>query len=344
MNRQVHRLAGIEPDNLLAFLSLLGVLRSLETSRPEWKVKVSWTVDAPPVCPCLHVAEAVMEEDIATGALEGLTALVNAHRFPERNLKIDPEVARCELTEAADAGGYRADLWAALVSDKAKRATREEVESTPLCLMFGQGHQFFLDRLASVPRASLPKSRRRGGGASESSESHGLLEALFSPWRRQDSTESFRWDPVEDVRYAYRAGDPSKTRNKQLTQHGANRLAAVGLSVLTVFPVRRGREIRLSARGGRSRRGFTLTWPVWRHPMSLAAVRSLLDHPGLQEPEARKSLGVVEMRTTTRISVGKFMNYTRAIVPKDAGARSSPRRGRRREERRGRVASQRFRQ
>lgn len=344
MNEQVHRLAGLEPDNLLAFLSLLGVLRCLETSRPEWKVKVSWTVDAPPVCPLLHVAETVAEEDIATGALEGLILLVDAHRFPERNLKLDPEVARCELTRAADAGGYPAELWAALVSDKAKRATREEVESTPLCLMFGQGHQFFLERLASVPRASLPKPRGRGRSAGESGESHGLLAALFSPWRRQDRTESFRWDPVEDVRYAYRAGDPSKMTNKQHTQHGANRLAAVGLSVLTVFPVRRGREIRLSARGGHSRRQFTFTWPVWRHPMSLAAVRSLLDHPGLQRPEARKSLGVVELRRTTRISVGKFMNYTRAVVPDDTGARSSPRRGRRREERQGRVASKRSRQ
>ena len=331
MNRQVHRLAGIEPDNLLAFLSLLGVLRSLETSRPEWKVKVSWTVDSPPVCPRLYIAEAVTEEDITTGAIDGLTALVDAHSFPERSLKLGPEVARRELHLAADAGGYRADLWAALVSDKAKKATREEVESTPLCLMFGQGHQFFLERLASVPRASLPKSRRRGGGGGEIGESHELLEALFSPWRRQDRTESFRWDPVEDVRYAYRAGDPSKTRNKQLTQHGANRLAAVGLSVLTVFPVRRGREIRLSARGGRSGSRFTLTWPVWRHPMSLAAVRSLLDHPNPGAPEVRKSLGVVEMRRTTRISVGKFMNYTRAVVPDETDARSSRRWGRRRE-------------
>ena len=340
MNKQIHRLAGLEPDNLLAFLSLLGALRCLETSRPEWKVRVSWTVDAPPVCPRLHVAEAVTDDDIATGALDGLTALVDAHRFPERNLKLDPVVARDELIRAANAGGYPADLWAALVSDKAKKSTREEVESTPLCLLFGQGHQFFLERLASVPRASLPKARQRRS-AGESGDSQGLSKALFSRWHRQDRTESFRWDPVEDVRYAYRAGDPSKTTNKQHTQHGANRLAAIGLSVLTVFPVRRGREIRLSARGGRSGRQFTLTWPVWRHPMSLAAVRSLLDHPGLGTPEVRKSLGVVEIRRTTRISVGKFMNYTRAVVPSETSARPSPRRGRRLEKWQKRLAHRR---
>jgi len=32
-----HRLEGLEPDNLLAFLALLGLLRSLETARPAWR-------------------------------------------------------------------------------------------------------------------------------------------------------------------------------------------------------------------------------------------------------------------------------------------------------------------
>ena len=30
----MYRLAGLEPDNLLAFLALLGLLRSLEEARP----------------------------------------------------------------------------------------------------------------------------------------------------------------------------------------------------------------------------------------------------------------------------------------------------------------------
>jgi hypothetical protein len=34
-----HRLEGLEPNNLLAFLSLLGLLRALETSRPVWHTR-----------------------------------------------------------------------------------------------------------------------------------------------------------------------------------------------------------------------------------------------------------------------------------------------------------------
>ena len=33
----IHRLDGLEPDNLLAFIALLGLLRTLEEARPGWR-------------------------------------------------------------------------------------------------------------------------------------------------------------------------------------------------------------------------------------------------------------------------------------------------------------------
>ena len=35
--RETHRLDGLETDNLLAFMALLGLLRSLEEARPDWR-------------------------------------------------------------------------------------------------------------------------------------------------------------------------------------------------------------------------------------------------------------------------------------------------------------------
>ena len=37
-----------------------------------------------------------------------------------------------------------------------------KIEATPLCLLFGQGHQHFLDRLAAVPNTEAPPPRGRG--------------------------------------------------------------------------------------------------------------------------------------------------------------------------------------
>ena len=85
-----------------------------------------------------------------------------------------------------------------------------------------------MSRLASVPRESVPPARGPGRKKTPIGETDCLREALFEPWTRPDATFSFRWDPHEDVRYALRATDPTDSKTKERTQHGANRLAAVG--------------------------------------------------------------------------------------------------------------------
>src|SRR5690606_17394920 len=126
----------------------------------------------------------------------------------------------------------------------------EAVDPTPLCLLFGQGHQHFLERLADVPKLQTSPKRGKGKKAAIPTESQCLMETLFHPWHRNDPTPSFRWDPKEDVRYALMAGDPTDTAYKGGTQHGANRLAAIGLAALTVVPQRRFGRLRSNIIGG----------------------------------------------------------------------------------------------
>lgn len=308
-----HLLRGLEPDNLLAFMALLGLLRVLEDTEPSWLPRVSWSVDAPPVRPVLHVARPVTVDTILATAGAGLTELARRHRFePFKGLSLSPADAAGKLQESRG-DRYAADLWAALVSDAAVRDRNkmQVAEPTPLCLLFGQGHQHFLERLGSVPRESTPPARGTGRSKVTISEGECLHEALFQPWKRPDKTNSFRWDPHEDVRYALRAADP--TDAKETTQHGANRLAAVGLSALTVTPVRRGAEIRLQLLGGSRDNGdFVFTWPIWRAPISLAAIRALMGHGGMDDVAVRSALGVTGRQQARRISSGKYMNFTRA--------------------------------
>ncbi len=314
-----HRLEGLEPDNLLAFLALLGLLRSLETSQPEWRVRACWTTNEPPLRPVLVLAQPISREDIADAAAKGIERLSIEYRFPaeaaegeaQRDLNYSPSRARSLLREAAGAQSQtRADLFAALMSDTAARD--ERIEATPLCLLFGQGHQHFLERLAALPGMASPPPRGRGRRAITLSPAQTIAEAVFEPWVRQDPTPSFRWDPAEDVRYALRADDPSG--DKATTQHGANRLASIGLPLLTVAPVQAGERVRLRMRAARLEgREIALYWPIWREPASLAAIAALLSHPQLpQGPAALEHLGIEQVRRARRISVGKFMNITRA--------------------------------
>jgi hypothetical protein len=317
MAEQRHRLDGLDPDNLLAFLTLLGLLRSLEEAAPAWRPRVAWSIAAPPVRPVLSLSRAVESSAVVTTAAAGLNRLAELHDFASyKNLKLPQEAAAEKLRSAAAGDRYSADLWAALVSDAAvrERGKTAEAEPTPFCLMFGQGHQYFLERLSTVPRRRMPARGPRRSPLTVS-ETECLTEALFSTWSRPDATPSFRWDPHEDVRYAHRATDPTDLKTKETTQHGANRLAAVGLAALTVVPRRRAGEPQLEVLGGdRTDGSFSFSWPIWRDPISLAAIRALLGHPRLDDSSTRAALGIVGRRRTHRISTGKFMNFTPAAV------------------------------
>ncbi|MGB7216420.1 MAG: hypothetical protein WBE98_15440 [Gammaproteobacteria bacterium] len=326
-----HRLDGLEPDNLLAFLALLGLLRAIEAADREHdrelRPRAGWDIERPPLRPRLFLAKEISQEEICETAASGIATLAQAYDFGNRaDLNYSRDEARSELMSAARASevGNRdqADILAALMTDAAIKAEKDEtIDPTPLCLLFGQGHQHFLERLAGVPKLQAPPKRGKGKKADVPTEARSLAEALFHPWHRTDPTPSFRWDPKEDVRYALMAGDPTDAAYKGGTQHGANRLAAIGLAALTVVPERRFDRVRPSMIGGAfDRHGFSFAWPIWEEPASLATIRALLAHPDLRKPGALRHLGVHYVMHARRVSVGKFMNFTRATPVLEAAA------------------------
>lgn len=309
------RLDGLEPDNLLAFMALLGLLRALDEAQPRWRARVYWTVDEPPLRPALRVPSGLGQTDIAEAAAQGLEELAALHDFGDlADLKMPSDVAVELLRKAAESAGddpYVADLWAALVSDAV--VEKGKTKPTPLCLL-GGGRQRFMKSLASIPNSGTFRKSGSGRKNAEVSAAECLRDALFAPWLRPDNTHSFRWDPHEDVRHALRWKAP--TDDKEPTQHGANKLAAIGLSVLTVVPQRGNAGLaRLSVLCGVRNpnvRTPCFGWPIWSQPVRLPAVKALLSHPFLHRPATREALGIVELRRCRRISVGNYMNVTRA--------------------------------
>lgn len=321
---KTHRLEGLEPDNLLAFLALLGLLRTLEASDqhlPEAnkvRPRAEWDLGAPPLRPRLVLTRPLGQEEIAARAVRGVERLATHHHVNGRkDLNYSRVECRDLLRMEADAARLdardRIDLLAALMSDGAfkSESKADVIYPTPLCLLYGQGHQHFLERLSNVPKQVAPPSK--GRGQNEISAAECLAQALFHPWRREDQTFSFRWDPEEDVRYALMAGDPTDPAYKSGTQHGANRLAAVGIAALTLAPQRHAGRGRPSIIGGAfSEDGFSFVWPIWREPATLAAIRAMLGHRNLREEGALAHLSVDHVVEARRISVGKFMNFSRA--------------------------------
>ena len=133
-----HRLDGLEPDNLLAFLALLGLLRTLEVFRPEWRPRAAWDLDQPPLRPFLMTAEPTTRDAICAASAEGVATLVAGIDFGSAtDLKLDVSDAREILCRAISrqsdvAGRYVAELLAALISDAALDQERTKVEPTLL--------------------------------------------------------------------------------------------------------------------------------------------------------------------------------------------------------------------
>lgn len=292
-----HELKGLQPDNLLAFLALLGLLRALNVARPKWSARASWC-SVPPTA-VLQIASESSAAEMLVSADEGIRTLGKSYDFDRNDIKYTADDYRAIANEGSP-DRERLRLLAAIASDGATKRNSQEVEPTTLCAMFGQGHQHFLARLTSVAQRDDPSTQCT------------LAQALFEPWRYEDNTESFRWDPIEDIRYAHQSGDPSKSRNMIGTVTGANRLAAIGFGVLTSVPTTAG----LTTMGvARFRRDRIVCWPLTGVPAGLAGHRALLAHPDLgdhNKGHALATLGVRAIARARRYQVGKYINYERA--------------------------------
>lgn len=306
--RWLHRMDGLEPDNLLAFLALLGTLRALEIARPEWAPRASWDIDVHPWRPVLSLRAEVSREKVVEAAAEGADALAESQDFAGRKgVDFSREEAINRLTEE---NWRRRRAMECLLTPAAYKDDGKPMP-TPYCFMFGQGNQHFLQRFSSVAALRSPPDRGRGRQAVVVSAAACLSEALFEPWQRADRTDSFRWDLGEANRYALRAFKPSGDPTATTTQHGANRLAALALPLLPACAVSRRGETRTLAVGARYDRSGTIriTWPIWARAARLSGILASLD---LTPARQIKALDVVAYMEAERISLGKFMNVAPA--------------------------------
>ncbi|MDN5872214.1 MAG: hypothetical protein L0H73_16040 [Nitrococcus sp.] len=76
----IHRLDGLEPDNLLAFLALLGLLRAVELVRPEWQPRAYWDMEKAPLRPIFTTRKPMTPEEVSRAALDGLLIFRDALR------------------------------------------------------------------------------------------------------------------------------------------------------------------------------------------------------------------------------------------------------------------------
>ncbi len=100
-------------------------------------------------------------------------------------------------------------------------------------------------------------------------------EALIGPWKYRDANHSLGWDPNSQRLHALRGKLPEKDKENRSVR-GAVFLASQALPLFPCFSVRG----RLRTTGFHEFDGDEwFAWPVWRDPISLHTLRSLLAQP-----------------------------------------------------------------
>lgn len=156
----------------------------------------------------------------------------------------------------------------ALSSDVAGR--KEKLQPTSLDLT--SGSQRFLKSLRTLSadlckRPKHPGEPHVGAGA--------FREALFGPWLYSDEEHSLGWDPQTQRLHALRHMLPEQDKQNRSVR-GAVFLASQALPLFPCFAI----QGKLRTTGFHILDGEDwFAWPIWREPISLETLQSLLAQP-----------------------------------------------------------------
>jgi hypothetical protein len=115
-----------------------------------------------------------------------------------------------------------------------------------------------------------------------------LREALFGPWKYKDEQHSLGWDPSTILLGAFTVKKPETM--KKWGVRAAVWLATESLPLFPCFCT----DSKLATRAFRSERRIKeFCWPVWRRPIPLVVLKSLLASPDLTSSD---KLGTLRAR------------------------------------------------
>ena len=231
---------------------------------------------------------------------KSLTALKEAVPSPELALGQRPDCTIEEFRQHAQSlrgesqlsGRANVDLLASFGAEVSSDSGARIVP-TPFCFITGSGHQWFLDTARELMAVTTESK---------------LNEALFEPWAYTDEKLTMRWDPLDDRRYALMDRDPTAPDNKSTTVWMANLLAYVALAYFPCAPASRGSATACWTRGKESP---AFRWPVWKKPLSVSSIRSILTHRAFAAPDYESDRE--ELRAELRARGVETVFYARRI-------------------------------
>lgn len=266
----LHRieLPGLKGHHPLGFLAACGLLHAYGEGQGPVQAKLAWTNSGRNGdFIAVLSAEAQLDIPALTGVLN--QRCEDARKSPAFtwSSKIDDrgkyrEAARCLLDQEGNRESIHAlATFAALASDL---VVDRKGKLRPTMLDLTSGNQRFLESVLSLAHKSKPVSEEA------------VREALIGPWQYRDDAHSLGWDPQTQRLHALRYKLPENDKANRSVR------AAVFLATqaLPLFPCfARGRSLYTTGFHRDDNGADWFSWPVWRDPLSLDVLQSLLMHP-----------------------------------------------------------------
>jgi hypothetical protein len=297
-------LTGLNGQNPLAFLAALGALRTASRLATT-PVSLAWQPMKNGWYPSLTgTADFLSAPKKATAAFHEILAKKN----PALSLSNDANNPKIQASDFRVCAEQASGKWlddsspedAAFIAALGNESVMDKDslnKDTAFRTMSGAGNQHFLKFMRKL--------------IAETSGTQ-LREALFGPWKYNDTQFSMRWAPEDDRRYALLWDNPSTDPARNV--RGANRLAIEALPLFPTMPT--AHALETTGFSGHKSNNTFLTWPIWTIPITIDVCGSLLAHSELQKKEpdlcALAPLGITTVFRSQRITIGNFRNFTPA--------------------------------
>ncbi|MBC7230274.1 MAG: hypothetical protein H5T74_07785 [Actinobacteria bacterium] len=312
-------LTGPRGDNPLGFLATLGVMVTLKDEGIE--SKLSWKG----LTPILRVDMPDMAEKSHEGRERELVRIIHSRlkRAKKRGTDVAEDSSLNDLKKKNLTFSNKEFLdFAEMSFDECRFPERRlldlissfgimgpkkegKMAPTPWALLSGSGHQEFLKTVNDLMLCCEEDDYHR---------------ALFGPWEGDREKYSLRLEPAEDRRYALMDGDPSDSKRRVKTLWGANRLAFEALRLFPTYSADSAekREGSLGAVGWDDELR-SVRWPLWRYPIGVEVVKSILCLPAiwkegdLTERGRLVEMGIFSVIQSRKVAEGKYKNMTFGI-------------------------------
>ncbi|MBB4266687.1 type I-G CRISPR-associated protein, Cas3-extension family [Roseospira visakhapatnamensis] len=279
-------LTGLKGDHPLGFLAACGALRVLG---PYSGVRLGWTESHGTWTAVLrdrvatHTTAAFQARVVAAIAQAAETFLdtLTLFKLPDAECPLDAfrDCGRLALKRRStdpDRAMTMVDLLPGLGTDclstrKDTRKYKGKIVNYRTDLALTSGNQNFVSGLQKIAvRVRFSQDQK----ACAENQAR-IAKALVKPWRYEDSEHSLGWDPTTQRLHALRGKDPSPDK-KNRSVAAAIFLASQALPLFPCFAV--GGWLHTTG-FHHDDEGDWFSWPIWRDPISLDALRTLVAHP-----------------------------------------------------------------